>query len=236
MKSVKWIKRGVIALCFVASTAGLASADLLVAYQGTSSLGVTNQNQALAKVVVGASDVIIGSFGVYGQAKVNTNVKWLIFDSTQTSSPVYLSAAQTVSGNPGTFAAEAQWYDSPAISGNFTLLAGHTYAMGLIANQVGTSGFQWGASPDNAFGPYPSTTSGGLTLAFMQSLDNSGLVGSAFANTPTLYTVNNSNRREMSLRVFSPAASPVPLPPTALLLGSGLVGLVGLGKKRFFKK
>ena len=193
------------------------------------------QNQALAKVVVGASDVIIGSFGVYGQAQVNTNVKWLIFDSTQTSSPVYISAAQTESGNPGTFAAKAQWYDSPTISGNFTLLAGHTYAMGLIADQVGTNTFRWG-STYSAFGGGTSTTDGGLTLQSMQALDNSGLVGGAFTSTPTLYSVNNSNRYEMSLRVFSPAASPVPIPPTALLFGSGLVGLAGLGRKRFFKK
>ena len=234
MKFVKCMKLWFIALCLVIGTAGLASADLLVQYQGTSYIGVTNQNQPLAKVVVGPADVAIGSFGVYGQAVVNTNIKWLIFDSTQLSSPVYLSAAQAVPGDPGTFAAEAQWYDSPELS--FTLLAGHTYAMGLIDDQVGTNSFRWGASPDNPFGPYPSTSGGGLTLAFMQSLDNSGLVSGAFTNTPYLYTVNNSNRREMSLEIFSPTPPAVPIPPTALLFGSGLLGLVGIGRKRLFKK
>jgi hypothetical protein len=230
MKSVKCIKLWLIALCLVVGTSGLASADLLVQYQGTTYTGVTGQNQVLAKVVVGAADVAIGSFGVYGQAVVDTNIKWLIFDNNQHSSPVYLSAAQAVEGNPGAFPAEAQWYNSPEL--NFTLLAGHTYAMGLIADQVGTNTFRWGSAPDNPFGPYPSITGGGLTLPFMQSLDNSGLVSGAFANTPTLYTVDNSNRSHVSLEVFSPAPPAVPVPPSALLLGSGLLSL---GVLRFRK-
>lgn len=233
MKSVKWVKPWLIALCLVVGTAGLASADLLVQYQGTSYLGVTNQNQPLTKVVVGPANVDIGSIGVFGQPVVDTQVKWIIFDSTQLSSPVYLSTAQLLTGDPGTFTDQAQWYDSPEFS--FTLLAGHTYAMGLIADQVGSNSFRWGASPDNPFGPYPDTTGDGLTIKFMQSLDNSGLVGGAFVNTPYVYFIDNSNRRKMSLEVYSPTPPPVPLPPTVLLLGSGLVGLVGVGRKALAK-
>ena len=229
MKSVKWIKRGVIALCLVAGTAGLASADLLVAYQGTTYSGA-GVNQLLARAVVGADDVAIGSFGVYGQAQANTNLKWVIFDTTQLSSPVYLSAALAVPGDPGTFAAEAQWYDSPEL--NFTLLAGHTYAMGLIADNV--TSFRFGAAAYNPFGGVQPISGDGLTLS-AQYVDNSGVVNGVFTNTPTLYP-GADTRFLTSLRVFSPAASPVPIPPTALLFGSGLVGLAGLGRKRFFKK
>jgi len=228
MRSV--MKLSVVALALVVATAGLASAAL-VEYQGTTYGGVTSGNQYLATVFVGGADVTIGSFGVYGQAQVAGNVKWLIFDRTQFSSPVYLSPLQAVSARAGEFAANAQWYDSPET--NFTLLAGHSYAMGLIADQVGTNTFRWGRSAYSPFGPGPDVTGGGLTLKFLEDLDNSGLVNGVFTNTPSLY--NFPDARFMSSLQINAPAPVVPIPSTMLLLGSGLAGLVGIGRRRMKK-
>ena len=179
-------------------------------------MGVTNQNQALTKVVVGPSDVHITSFGVYGQARANGNLKWVIFDSTNLTAPVYTSSLQAVTAAPGTFAANATWYDCPPMS--FTLLANHSYAMGAISDQVGTNTFYWG-STYSAFGGGSTVNGGGLSLPFMQSLCNSGLVGGNFTNTPTLYTVNNSNRYQMAFHAS------VPEPATIAVLAAGCLGM-----------
>ena len=120
---------------------------------------------------------------------------------------MYQSVAQAVAGRPGSFATQAMWYESPAM--NFNLLAGHTYAMGVVSDKVGGSTFYWGASPDTPFSPYPTTTANRLLSAgpHMQALDNSGLVNGSFSATPSLYTVDNSNRRKMSLHI-------APVPPS----------------------
>jgi hypothetical protein len=211
----------VFVLGAIIAMAGTAYADLIIEKTQTSSMGVTNQNQAMATVVVGAADVPIGKFGIYGQAQVNGNIKWIIFDNLNHSAPVYLSALQPVTGTPGAFSANAKWFDSPEI--NFTLLAGHTYAMGVIADQVGTNTFRWASSPDNPFGPWPTTTANGLSLPFNHSLVNSGLSSGVFVNTPTLYTVTNSNRSQHSFRAYSPVE--VPEPSMLIMLSMGVVAL-----------
>jgi hypothetical protein len=233
MKSQLHLTRLLVAIGITIASA-ITSAAPLLEYQGTSSLGVTNQNQPLASVLVGPNDVTIGGFGVFGQAQVAGNLKWVIFDAAQLGSPVFLSQAQAVSARPGTFATQAIWYDSPAM--NFTLVAGHTYAMGLMSDRVGTSTFYWGASPDTPFAPRPTTPGDGLTLNFLQKLDNSGITGCtaaglcAFTNTPTLYgTFADSNRRKMSLHI---AAVPEPSEWAMLVVGLAVIGFMASRRKQ----
>jgi len=58
----------------------------------------------------------------------------------------------------------------------------------------------------------------------MQALSNAGVVNGSFTSTPTLYTVNNSNRREMSLHISAPV--PEPAEWTMLIAGLLVVGFI----------
>jgi hypothetical protein len=209
---------------------GSAGAAILIENLPADFVVTGNRNEPLTQVVVGGANVSITGFGVYGQAQVNGNIRWLIFDSTQPTSPKYLSPTQAVAGNPGAFADVAQWYDITNI--NFTLLAGHTYAMGVIADQIGANSFRWGASPDNQTGPYPTIAANGLSLPFEQSLDNSGVNGGAFTAVPSIVFINNTNRRQMSLRIFGAETGTVP-EPASLIMWSVLAAIgIAIGIKR----
>ena len=234
MNTRKSILPFVLAFGIAAAHSNFANAAILIQNQQTSFITSTG-NEPLTKVLVGGADVPITGFGVFGQAQTAGNLKWVIFDSTRLTSPVFLSPAQAVAANPGVFADHAQWFDLTNIS--FTLLAGHTYAMGLISDRFGSTGFRWGASPDNLTGPYPTISANGLSLPFMQSLDNSGVIGGTFTNTPNILQIDRTNRRQMSLRIFgSDDVGTVP-EPASLILWS-VLGLIGLafaarkGRKR----
>lgn len=201
---------------------GTAAAGIIVQYQPTSYTGVAGTNQLLAKVTVGASNVQIGGFGVYGQAQSQSTLKWVIFDWAQQSSPVFLSNAVTVPANPGTpYASFAQWYDSPNM--DFTLLANHTYAMGVLSNLAGTFYLGQDYFP---LGGNPTVTGGGLTLPPGNYVVNSGVVGTTFTNTPTLYNIAADTRFHTTMRI----AEPVPEPVTMILLALG--GLEMIRRRR----
>jgi hypothetical protein len=231
MTSQKYFMPFVVALSVFAAIPRSAEAAILIQNQQTDFITAANRNEPLTKVVVGASDVAISGFGVYGQSQIAGNLKWIIFDANQPTSPVFLSPAQAVAANPGAFADHAQWFDLTSIS--FTLLAGHTYAMGLISDQFGTNGFRWGASPDNLSGPYPTIAANGLSLPFMQSLDNSGVIGGTFTNTPNILLIDRTNRRQMDLRIFGPDSGGSVPEPASLILWSvlGLIGLAFMARK-----
>jgi hypothetical protein len=213
-----------VAMSIMAALSSSAGAAILIENQQTDFVTAATRNEPLAKVVIGGSNVPIAGFGVFGQAQVSGNLKWVIFDSNQLTSPVFLSAAQAVGGTPGTFADQATWFDLTSI--NFTLLAGHTYAMGVIADQVGANSFRWGASPDNQSGPFPTLTANGISLPFEQSLENSGVVGGVFTNTPSVVFIDNTSRRQMSLRIFGPETGQVPEPASFIMWS--LLGVISL--------
>jgi hypothetical protein len=200
------VKKTAVILCLAAILSGTAMADIIVQYQPTSGYGTgtTGANQLLAKVTVGAEDVEIGGFGVYGQAQAETTLKWVIFDVTQLSSPVFLSDAVIVPANPGTFTTYAQWHDSPNM--DFTLLANHTYAMGVLSNRYGTDTFYWGQDYF-PFGGNPTVTAGGLSLTPGNYIVNSGIVGTEFVNVPTLYNLAADARFHTAMRIAEPVPS-----------------------------
>jgi hypothetical protein len=172
--------------------------------------------------------VAIGSLGVFGQAQSAGNVKWVIFDSLQPATPLYLSGAQSVPANPGAFATQATWYDSPAF--NLTLLAGRTYAMGLIAQAVGANGFRWGVewTTNLMDGGGPSVDSNGVSLPFVSS---SGSVGSLALDNPSLTTLDATSYYRTSLRIFE-ATPPVPEPAEWTMLAAGLFVLGFIAHRR----
>jgi hypothetical protein len=223
--------RLLVALSITGVFASSAGAAILIENQQTDFVTAASRNQPLTKVVVGGSSVPITGFGVFGQAQVAGNLKFVIFDSNQLTSPVFLSTTQSVVANPGTFANQAQWYDFTNL--NFTMIAGHTYAMGVIADQVGANSFRWGASPDNQSNSFPTISANGLNLPFMQSLDNSGVSGGSFSATPFVLFIDNTSRRQMALHIFGSNTGAVP-EPASLAIWSllGTIGLVLSYRKR----
>jgi hypothetical protein len=227
------LARSLATFVFVFITAATVNAQVLLEHQGTTYRTQSDIFAPLAEVIVGAQDVHIGRFGVFGQTSVPTNIRWVIFDSLAPLEPVYLSDIRSVWGQSGSFATRARWYDSPAME--LTLIANHRYAMGILADQLGTSGFRWGMSvtKQKYGGGGPAIEGEGLSVPFSASLANAGLAGS-FYGTPFVYAFNRAdplewnNALQPSLRIMSPVAEPG---EWAMLL-SGLVLVAWVSRRR----
>lgn len=161
----------------------------------------------LARVDVGAGDVDINQIGVYGDVTSNLNIKWLIFDDTQGSSPLLQSPTVALQAAGG-----AQWFDSPLLP-SFALAANSTYWIGVAID-----------GPLNSFrrfwnNPGTPVSAGGLTLP----ADHNGNVRTSFAN-PTLD--NRPGSVQASIRLF------VPEPTSISLCGIVAIGCAASARRR----
>lgn len=228
-------------LATVALTTVMAAvnAQVLVEHQGTSYRTGSDTFAPLADVLVGAADVRIGGFGVYGQTSVPANVRWVVFDAASPKSPTLLSSIQAIEAEPGSFATAARWHDSPTL--DLTLQAGHRYAIGVISDTLGPAGFRWGVSVTQRRygGGGPEIGAHGLSLSFSTALANAGLAGS-FYSTPAIYTFDRadplewSNAIQPSLRIMMPVREPHEW--GMLLSGLSLVGLIARRRKLRLKQ
>lgn len=67
---------------------------------------------------------------------------------------------------------------------------------------------------------------------FMNEFDQNAVLTFQFPGTTSLTTLLTTRTTTSDSQSWSGSLSAVPLPPTALLLGGGLLGLVGLGWRR----
>ncbi|MGE0485844.1 MAG: PEP-CTERM sorting domain-containing protein [Gammaproteobacteria bacterium] len=207
MKRTIRLFRGAILLALLAVGALPAHATLLF-----DNLGVIDANSPfnetrspasgiLARIDVGASNVDINQFGVWGSQRTDGNIRFAIFEAN--GNRIYNSAIL-----PQVTAAQ-QWFDSPVFA-TLTLLANTAYYFGLLSDQQFT--YHWSTLN-------PAFSQGGLSSRAGNIAGDNGNF-SNFAN-PTLGDtccfVTNATR------VFGPGID-VPEPTTVALLGLGVLG------------
>ena len=164
------------------------------------------RRNVLSVVEVGAANVAITGFGTKGTLANAGNVEWVIFDGLGAGlSPVYSS---------GIIAANASgdvWWDAPMF--NFTMLANHTYQMGLMADQLFS--YDWNQTAD--------VSMNGLT-AFGQTN------GNADGNLAAPMTQGGGSVQQ-AIEIFADDGR-VPEPATMALFGLGLLGFAAARRRK----
>lgn len=196
-----------------------------------STSGVTTFN------VSGISSSAISSFQSWlGGAGRSSSIKWSILASERnatntslagqsaafTSLNDYSSSSAPTNANVGTFASGLQ--------GFFNYLNTNADTADGLSSSAGWDGSaaSGGNNADQGFGAFPTGANLGQAMKFWDFAMNSNS-GSATANK---YLGATLTLTAAGLEIVNPATSEVPVPAAVWLFGSGLLGLMGVGRRK----